>query len=84
VIHTVRPNQPEEAREFYRARTNYWKMAKDGRMLCYLEQPCVHLGKNGCKIYDERPKTCRDFPAVWNEWMEDYCELMRDKYDLEE
>ena len=82
VIHTVEPEKPEGAREFYRVRSEYYKMTKGGRMICYLKQPCPYLCEDeGCTIYKDRPEVCREFPAVWNEWMEDYCELMRDKYN---
>lgn len=28
-------------------------------------EPCAHLGKRGCTIYDERPKECRAFRCLW-------------------
>ena len=34
------------------------------RILLNSEKRCVFLRGNHCKIYEARPKTCRDFPHV--------------------
>lgn len=55
---------------------------KDGWMYFALDQPCPQLNEDfSCKIYEDRPKTCREFPpkehgARWK----DYCALYRHLY----
>lgn len=34
---------------------------KDDFLYLDVDTPCQHLTKDGCDIYDTRPKTCRDF-----------------------
>lgn len=80
-IHTLAPQAHEYEREYYRARSIHWNMDDYGNMICYLNQPCPHVSAKGCKIYGDHPDVCKRFPAAWNEYMEDYCELMRDKYN---
>lgn len=39
-----------------------WGLASpDGCIMIDIQIPCQHLTSEGCKIYDDRPQTCRDF-----------------------
>jgi len=49
----------KDVREFYEARGCEVRI-KDGVIFAVLDFKCPHL-KDGCDIYDNRPRTCRDY-----------------------
>jgi len=43
-----------------------------------LDETCIFLTSEGCKIYAARPVQCRDFPLSWKtEKSLDYCEGLK-------
>ena len=54
---------PKEVRNFYKLRG--FHVCKDnGALLLTVPYPCPNLTAEGCKIYDKRPQTCRDYDGL--------------------
>ena len=54
----------------YEFMTKYVERTKDGRMLFSKTDPCAFLGNdNRCRIWEDRPEICRDFPYAVSMFM---------------
>ncbi|MGE0015368.1 MAG: YkgJ family cysteine cluster protein [Candidatus Methanomethylophilaceae archaeon] len=50
--------------------SKYVGFSKDGRIMLLLTDPCAFLGKdNRCRIWDDRPEVCREFPYLVSTFM---------------
>jgi len=48
--------------EYFLFRGNKFYMENGGAIMMRVKDPCQHLNQDGtCKIYDDRPETCRRF-----------------------
>jgi Fe-S-cluster containining protein len=42
------------------------------------DESCIFLGDQGCRVYEARPRQCRDFPLNWKtERSLDYCKGLK-------
>ncbi len=61
----------------------YIEMDSDGDFV-FKMQPCpmLELETNQCKIYENRPKACREFPHTRGKNMRLYSDLLSKNYDI--
>ncbi len=47
--------------DYYITRGVQFGINDAGILMVRIHQPCVHLGPNGCGIYDDRPEVCKTY-----------------------
>lgn len=47
----------------------------DGRTYLEIDQTCKHLTKNGCDMYELRPKACSDYDGRFDPFLSKECML---------
>jgi len=50
-----------EVIEYFNMRGQKFYLGKGGEIMIRFQSPCVHLKKEGCDIYEDRPDTCREY-----------------------
>ncbi len=53
----------KEVRDFYKMR-GFGVQKDSGAYLLSFDFPCPNLTDNGCKIYEKRPQSCRDYNGL--------------------
>ena len=62
-----------DAIEFYMTRGCWFAPITGGRRGLVIPYPCQHLTPEGCDIYENRPKVCKEYDGRKDPLMKDEC-----------